>query len=202
MTNEFRRSRLLMSAERSAVLLVDAQDKLLELVPQANVLRWNLKRLVQGAQVLGVPRLATEQYPEKLGPTSPDLTPHLGELPENSQPARPIPAKLCFSCAGSEQLVAQLAELDRNQILLAGVETHVCVLQTALDLVAEGYEVYLAADAVGARYAIDHEVALRRMELAGVTLITTEAALFEWCERAGTPVFKEVSRIVRAVPPG
>jgi nicotinamidase-related amidase len=200
MTERLYRSRLLMSAEQSVVLLVDAQDKLLELVPDAKTLRWNLSRLIQGAQVLGVPRLATEQYPEKLGPTSPALTAYFGDDANRTASTRPIPAKLCFSCAGSELLVEQLVELQRRQILLAGVETHVCVLQTALDLVAAGYDVYLAADAVGARYPIDHHTALRRMELAGVTLLTTEAALFEWCEQAGTPQFKRISQIVRSEP--
>jgi nicotinamidase-related amidase len=86
-------------------------------------------------------------------------------------------------------------------VLLAGIETHVCIQQTALDLLAAGYQVYLAADAVAARHAIDHEIALRRMESSGVVLTTTEAAIFEWCEQAGTPEFRRISQLAKEAPP-
>ena len=84
-----------------------------------------------------------------------------------------------------------------GKILLAGIEAHVCVQQTALDLLADGYRVYLAVDAIGARHEIDYAIALRRLESSGATLTTTEAALFEWCEAAGTPEFKQISALVR-----
>ena len=89
----------------------------------------------------------------------------------------------------------------RYRVLVCGIETHVCVMQTALDLAAAGFEVYVAVDAVGARHAVDHETALRRMESAGVVLTTTEAAMFEWCRIAGTPEFKKISALAKEKPP-
>jgi nicotinamidase-related amidase len=87
------------------------------------------------------------------------------------------------------------------KVLLAGIEAHVCVQQTALDLIANGYRVYVAVDAIGARHVTDHDTALRRMELAGVTLTTTEAALFEWCRESAAAEFKPISALVRETPP-
>ncbi|MCA9166475.1 MAG: hydrolase [Planctomycetales bacterium] len=174
--------------------MVDVQDRLLSVIPDRERLMWTLQRLAAGAQILGVPCLATEQYPEKLGPTSPRLQPYLSH---GTGPGESIPGKLTFSCVGCESLVRQVERLGRRQVLVTGLETHVCVLQTALDLVTAGYDVYLAVDAVATRNQLDHEIALRRMELAGVTLMTIESALFEWCERAGTQQFKEISQIVR-----
>ena len=93
------------------------------------------------------------------------------------------------------------AEQGVWKILLCGIEAHVCVQQTAFDLLADGYRIYLAVDAIGARFDTDREIALRRMESAGATLTTTESALFEWCEVAGTPEFKQISSLVCEAPP-
>ena len=192
------RSPRLLSGSDSVMLIVDVQDKLLAVIPDRERLVWNLTRLAAGAQALGVPCLATEQYPEKLGPTRPQLQPYLSH---GTAAGESIPAKLTFSCVGCDALVQQLATLGRRQVLVVGLETHVCVLQTALDLIAAGYDVYLAADAVATRNRLDHDIALRRLELSGVTLLTVEAVLFEWCERAGTAQFKQISQIVRMPPP-
>jgi hypothetical protein len=148
--------------------------------------------LIDGAKVLGVPAVATEQYPQGLGPTMPELANRLG----------PIPEKLTFSCGGCPEMLAALRGRGIHKILVAGIEAHVCVQQTVLDLLADGYRVYLAADAVASRFSVDREFALRRMESAGATLTTTEAGLFEWCEVAGTPEFKQISALIRETPPG
>ena len=108
---------------------------------------------------------------------------------------------MAFSCAACEPAMQRSWRACAHRVLLAGIEAHVCVQQTVLDLMAAGFRVYVAVDAVGARFEIDHETALRRMELAGATLTTTEAALFEWCQAAGTPQFKQISRLVRETPP-
>ena len=152
---------------------------------------WNIRRLVDGAGILHVPVLASEQYPQGLGPTVPALVGRLGE----------IPGKTAFSCLGSAEIARRLAALDRPKVLLVGIEAHVCIQQTALDLLAAGQRVYLAVDAIGARGALDREIALRRMESSGATLTTTEAALFEWCQAAGTPEFKQISTLVREAAP-
>jgi nicotinamidase-related amidase len=185
------RSPLLMSRDDTALLVVDIQDKLLPLIPDDARIVWNTRRLVDAAGILGVPVGATEQYPQGLGATKAELLERLGE----------IPSKLTFSCGSCEQVFERFVAQNRYKILVTGVETHVCVQQTVLDLLASGYQVYVAVDAVGSRNAIDQQMSLRRMDSAGAILTTTEAALFEWCEVAGTPEFKEISRLVRETPP-
>ncbi len=138
-----------------------------------------------------MPVLATEQYPQGLGPTVPELAGRLGE----------IPSKAAFSCAGCEPFVDGFEDVGASKVLVAGIEAHVCVQQTVLDLLAGGYRVYVPVDAVGSRYAIDYETGLRRMESSGATLTTTESALFEWCQVSGTPTFKKISALIREQPP-
>jgi len=185
------RSPELMNRDDSALLVVDMQAKLLPLIPGHAPLIWNARRLIDGAKILGVSIAATEQYPQGLGPTTTELTQRLGS----------IPAKLAFSCGECGQLFSDFRDRGIWKILVCGIETHVCVGQTVHDLLGEGFRVYVAADEVGARGQIDHEIALRRMDSAGATLTTTEAALFEWCGRAGSPEFKRISQLVRESPP-
>ena len=186
------RSPDLLSRDDSALLVIDAQEKLLALISGGPRLVWNMRRLIDGAQTLGVPVVGTEQYPQGLGPTAAELAQRLGERP----------AKIGFSCFDCPDIFRSWQERGVYKILLCGIESHVCVQQTAIDLMSQGFRVYLAVDAIGARHAIDHETALRRMESCGATLTTVEAALFEWCERAGTPEFKKISALVRETPPG
>jgi nicotinamidase-related amidase len=185
------RSPDLMSADDTGLLIVDVQEKLIGLVLGHERLVWNIRRLLDGAKTLGVSAAATEQYPQGLGKTIPELAERLGEVPD----------KVCFSCGACPEIFAQWDKLGISRVLVAGIEAHVCVQQTVLDLLASGRRVYVAADAIGSRYEIDYQMALRRMESAGATLTTTEAALFEWCQRSGTPQFKEISRLVRETPP-
>ena len=185
------RSPELMSRDDTALLVVDMQERLLPAIRLRQRVIWNVRRLVDGARLLGLDIAATEQYPKGLGPTTPVLAERLGE----------IPAKLAFSCGECGGIFRRLAERGRPKVLVAGVEAHVCVQQTVLDLLGDGFRVYIAVDAVGSRFEIDYQTALRRMESAGATLTTTEAALFEWCEVAGTPEFKQISLLVREEPP-
>lgn len=185
------RSPELMSADDSALLVVDVQGKLITLVPWHQRIIWNIRRLIDGAHALGVATGATEQYPQGLGPTVPELAAKLGH----------IPAKTTFSCGECGGLFRRWSERGIRKILLVGIEAHVCVQQTAFDLMAHGFHVYLAVDAVGSRFDVDYQTALRRMESCGVTLTTTEAALFEWCAQAGTPQFKQISRLVKEPAP-
>ena len=190
-SNPLVRSPELMNRDDSALLVVDVQGKLITMIPGHQRLVWNCRRLIDGAKILGVPVAATEQYPQGLGPTTPELAERLG----------PIPAKLAFSCGECGEIFSAWRDKGIWKVLVCGIETHVCVGQTVHDLMAEGFRVYVAADAVGARGAIDHEIGLRRMDSAGATLTTTEAALFEWCGRAGSPEFKQISQLVRENPP-
>ncbi|WP_199188679.1 MULTISPECIES: hydrolase [Pirellulaceae] len=180
---------LLMTPENTVLLMIDMQEKLLPSIPDAKQVVWNASRLLDGAEILGIPALGTEQYRKGLGATVEPLAAKLGDMPD----------KLHFSSCQS--VIAKLEELNRPKILIAGIEAHVCVQQTALDLLSLGYDVYLATDAVSSRYKHDRRIALRRMESTGVTLTTTEAALFEWCRVAGTPQFKQISQLVRQERP-
>jgi nicotinamidase-related amidase len=190
-TNALPNSPDLMVAEDSALLVVDAQVKLLEIIPQRARIVWNIRRLLDAADALHVPISATEQYPERLSPTVPELRERIGKAP----------SKMCFSACVCGEIFEQWRADNRYRILVCGIETHVCIMQTALDLAAAGFEPYLAVDAVGARYAIDHDVALRRMESSGVILTTTETAIFEWCRTADRPEFKKISALVKESPP-
>ncbi|MGZ4269286.1 MAG: isochorismatase family protein [Solirubrobacteraceae bacterium] len=139
-------------------------------------------RLVEGARILGVPIHATEQYPKGLGPTAPEV---------GLDGVQPI-AKTVFSACRADGF-----DLDGcDQVLVCGIEAHVCVSQTVHDLLEDGNEVHVAVDAVGSRHAIDREVALKKMEGAGAILTTVEAALLELCGEAGTPEFKAVQKVI------
>lgn len=192
-TNErLPRSPELMSRDDTALLVVDMQERLLPSIRHRQRVIWNVRRLLDGARLLGLEFAATEQYPKGLGPTVAVLRERLGE----------VPAKLTFSCGQCGEIFRRWAEHGRPKVLVAGVESHVCVQQTVLDLLGDGFRVYVAVDAVGSRFEIDYQTALRRMESAGATLTTTEAALFEWCEVAGTPEFKQISQLAREEAPG
>jgi len=181
----------LMSPGATALLCVDIQEKLIGAIADHDRVVWNVRRLIDGAKVLGVEVVGTEQYPKGLGPTVAPLAERLG----------PLPGKLTFSCGGCPEVFERLRERRISDILVCGIEAHVCVQQTVLDLLADGWRVFVAVDAIGSRFETDYRVALRRMESAGATLTTTEAALFEWCERAGTPEFKQISRLAREFGP-
>ena len=185
------RSPELMSRDDTALLVVDVQEKLIRLIPGWRRIVWNLRRLLDAARILNVPSLCSEQYPQGLGSTVSELTPYFDSRA----------AKVSFSCLGCDDLRTQLEKLDRPKVLVAGIEAHVCVQQTVLDLLAGGLQPYVAVDAVGARYDIDYQTALRRMDSAAATLTTTEAAMFEWCAAASTPEFKQLSALVREQPP-
>lgn len=177
----------LLSSGSSRLLIVDVQEKLLPLIPVGDRLLHNCRRLLDGAKIVGVPAFGTEQYPKGLGPMMPDLASRLGQMPD----------KVYFSCVpalgwGS---AAEAAD-DRDQVVVAGMETHVCVLQTVLDLLAAGYRVHVPADAVASRSEMDWRIALERMASSGATVTTVESVLFEWCERAGTPEFKAIQKMI------
>jgi nicotinamidase-related amidase len=181
-----------MSRDDTALLVVDVQEKLTPLIADHRRVVWNVRRLIDGAKALGMPVVATEQYPKGLGPTVPELAQRLGE----------VPAKLTFSCGGCAAIFEDLQSRGLFKLLVCGIEAHVCVQQTVLDLMSHGWRVYVAVDAVGSRRSLDARTALARMDSSGAVLTTTEAALFEWCRVAGTPEFKEISRLVREDEPG
>ncbi len=181
----------MMSRTDTAVLVIDVQDKLLPLVIDDAKLVWNVRRLIDGAKLLGLPIAATEQYPQGLGGTARAIADQLESIDE----------KVLFSCRECDKIFEEWSRNSIAKILIAGMETHVCVQQTALDLIAQGFDVYLCVDAVSSRFAIDRETAIRRMESSGVTLVTTETALFEWCESSKAEPFKKISQLVQQTGP-
>ncbi len=176
-------------AESSVLVVIDVQDKLLAKIPGAGSLVRNIAFLLDVAALLEVPLRATEQYPKGLGPTTAELARRL---------PTPLPTKTAFSCCGADTFLEELEMLSRPNIVLTGMETHVCVSQTALDLLEAGLHVFLPVDALAARGAIDHDTALRRLEQAGAIVTTAEAVAFEWTRDAAHPKFKAVSSLVVA----
>jgi len=178
-----------LRADSSVLVVIDVQDKLLVKIPTATSLVANAGFLLDVAALLDVPILATEQYPKGLGPTTAELA---RRLPPS------LPSKTTFSCCGAGTFLEELEMLRRPNVVLVGMETHVCVAQTALDLLQAGLHVYLPVDALGARGAIDHDTALRRLEHAGAVPTTVEAIAFEWVGDAAHEKFKAVSGLVIA----
>lgn len=170
----------------SLLAIIDVQEKLLAAMPDAQRVVARCRRLAEAARLLGVPAVLTEQYPEGLGPTPTELA---SLLP-------PAASKLAFSCSGCRNFDAAVAS-GVTAVVLAGLETHVCVAQTAFDLLTAGVGVFIAVDAVASRHALDHDTALRRLEGAGAILTTSEAVLFEWCRTADHPQFQAIRRLVR-----
>ena len=187
----FVRSPELMSAGDTGLLVVDVQEKLIRLLPDHARIIWNIRRLLDGAKLFGLPLLATEQYPKGLGGTVAELAERLG----------PIAAKTTFSCGGCDLVAGELERLAASKWLVVGIEAHVCVLQTVLDLLSAGFRVFVAVDAVGSRHETDCRVALTRMESAGATLTTCESALFEWCADSSAAEFKQLSQLIKEPPP-
>jgi len=181
------------TAPHGALLVVDVQEKLIDTMSYGDLVVANSVRLTQAAELLRIPHWATEQYPRGLGPTVADLT--------ALYPQRP--SKTCFHCLSVPELLEQLHGLSIRHVTLAGIEAHVCIAQTALELLAKGLRVQIPADAVASRSVTDYVYALRRLECAGAVVTTTEAVLFEWIETADHPQFKAISRLVKDfVPPG
>lgn len=176
-----------LSASTTTLLVVDIQEKLLPAIPAATSLVRNVEFLLDVARLVGVDVRVTEQYPQGLGPTIARLA---TKLPTDR------PAKRSFSCCGAPGLTSSL-EPHRPWILLVGMETHVCVSQTALDLLHLGYRVTVAVDAVAARFRIDHDTALERLRGAGVILTTVEAVAFEWVGSSEHAEFRTFSRLVQ-----
>jgi nicotinamidase-related amidase len=176
-----------LTARNAALLVVDVQDKLLASIPAHESLVANVVYLIRGAQLLKLPVWCTEQYPRGLGATTESVA---ALIPDRA-------AKTTFHCCAAAQIVEQLYGQNVRHVTIAGIEAHVCVAQTALELLDLGFRVQVAADAVGSRHKLDAEIALRRIERAGAVVSTTEAVLFEWTETADRPEFKAISELIK-----
>ncbi len=179
----------MLTVENTAVIIIDMQAKLWNVMHEKEALLINMQKLVKGLQVLGVPIILTEQNPKGLGPTLPELTQLLPEV-------KPIP-KFCFSCHQETNFKETIVNLNRKQLLIAGIETHICIYQTTLDLLKHGYEVQVIADAVSSRVPRNTEIALMRVQNEGAKLTTVELILYELLQTAENPKLKELLKVVK-----
>ena len=174
-----------LKSTSSLLMLIDLQARLVPAIGEGAAVVENARRLVVAAGLLGIPMIFTEQNPQKLGATVPELAakPH------------PLVHKMCFDALATPNFPFGL--LDGRSVILAGCEAHVCVLQTALGLTERGARAFVVADAIGSRRSSDKEAAIRRLERHGAEIVTTEMVLFEWLETAENPYFREISKLIR-----
>jgi nicotinamidase-related amidase len=177
-----------LDRSRAALVVVDMQEAFRTAVLDFDEVVRNVATLVRGARILGVPTLVTEQYPKGLGHTVPEVSEHLDVTPIE---------KVSFSAVEANGFSGALHAARRDQVLLCGIEAHVCVNQTAQDLIADGAEVHVAQDAVTSRTAENRALGVHRMERSGAIATSVETALFELLRQAGTPEFKEVQALVK-----
>ena len=180
----------ILRRESALLVVVDMQEPFLRGIHERDRLTRNVQLLIQASAILQLPVLPTLQYAERMGGVVPEIA-HF--LPAALEPID----KLTFSCVGSDIFQAVLQESGRKQILLCGVETHICVSQTALDLVALGYQVHVAADAVSARSLETHKLGMERLRDSAVLPCAAEAAVYELLGTAGTAEFKSVLKLIK-----
>jgi len=183
----------LLQPDETALLVVDVQERFRAAMEGFEPMLSRCVRLVRAFRALALPILVTEQYPKGLGPTVPELLEALGHGGSEQK----IPEKTSFSSYGCDGLPERLRATQASSVLVCGIETHVCVNQSAQDLLEAGYRVQIAVDAVESRHAKDREVALRKLERAGVVLTTSEMAAFELLRDAKHPRFKEVQALFK-----
>jgi nicotinamidase-related amidase len=187
--NDTNRHETILNRGRAALVVIDIQERLARAMPKLDEYYRNVGVLIKAFRRLATPVVVTEQYTKGLGPTVPEIADALGDF-------EPV-EKMTFSCAGEPKYVEELQAIDINQAVLCGMETHVCVQQTALDLLAAGHQVHVAADAVRSRKKQDWAFSLERMRQAGVIITTTEAIVFEMLVECGTDEFKDISKLVK-----
>jgi len=175
--------------EHAAGLVIDIQQQLLPKMYQADTVESNCQKLISGLSILGIPLLATEQYPKGLGPTSPSIS----SLIPNFDPIE----KLSFSCCRQENFRKSLHKLGKRAIIICGIEAHVCVLQTVIDMVELGYQPVVVEDCVDSRKLSDKQTAIARMIRERVIVTSYESILFELCLEAGTEQFKKLSKLLK-----
>lgn len=183
------KSNNLFQKENSALLIIDIQEKLLPVIQESQRVIENTLKLIKGFQALKVPVYYTEQYAKGLGPTELNIKSAIG----NTLPFD----KMSFSCCAKENLMTDFKQKNIKKIVVCGVESHICVLQSTLDLIANGIQVHIAADAVSSRREFDFNFALRRMETNGAQISLTESILFEMLGVSGTDEFKMISKIIK-----
>ena len=182
---------MLISKTDSSLLIIDVQERLAPTMHDVRRVLDGCSKLLKGAGILGVPAIITEQYPKGLGPSMFDIR---DAAPETAVYFE----KTSFSAFREEGFAERLNALGRKQVVIAGVEEHVCVFQTAVDLKNAGFDVFVVTDACGCRFPENEHIALARLQREGISPVSVEMVLFEWLEKAGSPEFKEIqNRLIR-----
>ena len=183
---------LLCQADKSCLLVIDIQTRLTAVMPGKVLdrLKRNSTTLLKTAGHLSIPVMVTQQYPQGLGPVEPDIR---SSIPEKSKQFE----KTCFSCADAEDFMQELEATGKTQVIIVGLEAHICVLQTAIDLLCADYNVFVVIDAVCSRQRENYENAITRLQQSGVTTCNTESVIFEWLKDARHEYFKSVSALVK-----
>ncbi len=179
----------LLRKDDTLLVIVDIQTKLLKVMFEKDRLISSCRKLIQACKLLEMPMVMTEQYPKGMGPTDPQILEVLQDVGAIE--------KVSFSCCGVDDFSRKVQSFGRKQIVVIGIEAHVCVLQTVHDLLHEKHFVYVPYDAVSSRKEGDYINSLDRMRQAGAVIGSVESAVFELLEKAGTPIFKEVSRLIK-----
>jgi len=179
----------MLTAEETMLVIIDIQGNLYQSMDDKLFLLENSRKLIQGISVFRIPMIVTEQTPEKLGPTIPEIN----ELFTDTKPI----SKASFSCWKNQDFIKAVKSKTRRQVLVAGIEAHVCVYQTAMDLLDEGYAVHVVADAVSSRTARNREIGIGRMRDAGIAVMSTEMVLFELLKTVESDKFKDIFKIVK-----
>lgn len=181
----------LCNAADSCFIIIDIQEKLTQAIPLKVIerLRSNTNILLNASNQLDVPVMVTAQYPKGLGPIEKNISSQLLDSAKYYE-------KTCFSCLGADGLKEHLTTLDKKQVVLVGIEAHICVLQSALDLTATGYDVFVVTDAIASRKLPNYESAITRLNQAGVIMTNTESVLFEWLRDAAHPEFRNLSKLI------
>lgn len=187
---------MLIRRNDSLLLVIDIQEKLAPQIYDTETVTHNAVRLIEGARLLDVPTFVSEQYVKGLGPSVAAIR-EAGREIESSAVNPKFFEKTHFSCAAEPGVIDLLRQAGRPQIIIAGSETHVCVLQSALGLLGAGFEVFLVADAASSRTPENRQAAINRMQTAGVGIVTTEMVLFEWLHKAGTDTFRTLLPLIK-----
>ena len=177
-------------AEETLALIVDFQEKLVPVIEKNEELLHNTEILVKGLRALNIPLIVTQQYTKGIGMTVPVISEAVGE-------SFTFYDKITFSCAENEEVMAKITESGKKNIIICGIEAHICVLQTVLDLIGKGYTVMLVEDCVGSRKKGDRKAGIKRAITEGAIPTTYESILFELTRAAGTGIFKEISRLIK-----
>ncbi|MBS7615261.1 hydrolase [Candidatus Bathyarchaeota archaeon] len=179
----------LLSKDEPVLIVIDVQEKLLTHIAQKETVLENLEKLIKFMHIIKIPIIITEQYPKGLGPTVPEVK----SLIPDSKPIE----KLEFSCFGSQEFKKALEKTGKKTLILAGIEAHICVTQTAIEGLENGYRIYVVEDATSSRTLQDKVTAINRMRQNGATIVSTEMLIYELLKKARTPEFKESLKLIK-----